>query len=290
MAASASEATPLLDVPEDQQPLLSSSLLDGMTSMLRSGSISKSASHRHRKNNSSLSKGDPITAALRRGGSGVVNNLPPGGIPDEFEPRPIYDRNNNNHEPRPVNGVKRKSSRKGMKHPSVGGGFMEYVVGIGPAFASRSSNTSAMNNGNKASSNSNDNNTIGSLLIPRKAPIKVEPKVHFANERTFLAWLHLVVVLAGASAMIVMYANREDSGMESSSAKLGGQLYGIVLLPVSLAFIVYALWQYRRRAVMIKHHEPGPFIDVVGPTTITSILVLTITAQFCLKLKALMYG
>ena len=243
MAASASEATPLLDVPEDQQPLLSSSLLDGMTSMLRSGSISKSASHRHRKNNSSLSKGDPITAALRRGGSGVVNNLPPGGIPDEFEPRPIYDRNNNNHEPRPVNGVKRKSSRKGMKHPSVGGGFMEYVVGIGPAFASRSSNTSAMNNGNKTSSNSNDNNTIGSLLIPRKAPIKVEPKVHFANERTFLAWLHLVVVLAGASAMIVMYANREDSGMESSSAKLGGQLYGIVLLPVSLAFIVYALWQ-----------------------------------------------
>jgi hypothetical protein len=41
---------------------------------------------------------------------------------------------------------------------------------------------------------------------------------------------------------------------------------------------------------MIKHHEPGPFVDVVGPTTITLILVLTITAQFCLKLKALMYG
>jgi len=52
-----------------------------------------------------------------------------------------------------------------------------------------------------------------------------------------------VVVMAGASAMIVMYANREDGIMESSSAKLGGQLYGIVLLPVSLAFIVYALWQ-----------------------------------------------
>jgi len=245
MAASASEATPLLDVPEDQQPLLSSSLLDGMTSMLRSGSIGKSASYRHRKNSSSLSKGDPITAALRRGGSGVVNNLPPGGIPDEFEPRPVYDRNgnNNNHEPRPVNGVKRKSSRKGMKHPSVGGGFMEYVVGIGPAFASRSSNTNAMNNANNTSTNVNDNYAIGSLLIPRKAPIKVEPKVHFGNERTFLAWLHLVVVMAGASAMIVMYANREDGIMESSSAKLGGQLYGIVLLPVSLAFIVYALWQ-----------------------------------------------
>jgi len=43
-----------------------------------------------------------------------------------------------------------------------------------------------------------------------------------------------------------------------------------------------------RRAMMIKHHEPGPYIDVVGPTVLTTILVLTITVQFFGKLRSVM--
>eukprot|EP00429_Kryptoperidinium_foliaceum_P110206 CAMPEP_0176296198 /NCGR_PEP_ID=MMETSP0121_2-20121125/58072_1 /TAXON_ID=160619 /ORGANISM="Kryptoperidinium foliaceum, Strain CCMP 1326" /LENGTH=121 /DNA_ID=CAMNT_0017637327 /DNA_START=44 /DNA_END=406 /DNA_ORIENTATION=- len=35
-----------------------------------------------------------------------------------------------------------------------------------------------------------------SMLKQRKAPIKVEPKVFFANERTFLAWMHISIILA----------------------------------------------------------------------------------------------
>ena len=38
---------------------------------------------------------------------------------------------------------------------------------------------------------------------PRKVPVKVEPKVFFANERTFLAWLHMSVTLASISVAIV---------------------------------------------------------------------------------------
>lgn len=38
---------------------------------------------------------------------------------------------------------------------------------------------------------------------PRKVPVKIEPKVFFANERTFLAWLHMSVTLASISIAIV---------------------------------------------------------------------------------------
>ncbi len=38
---------------------------------------------------------------------------------------------------------------------------------------------------------------------PRKVPVKIEPKVFFANERTFLAWLHMSVTLASISVAIV---------------------------------------------------------------------------------------
>ena len=37
----------------------------------------------------------------------------------------------------------------------------------------------------------------------RKVPVKVEPKVFFANERTFLAWLNMAVTLASISIAIM---------------------------------------------------------------------------------------
>ena len=52
--------------------------------------------------------------------------------------------------------------------------------------------------------------------------------------RTFLAWLHVVVMLAGASVTIVTFASGQG---------IVEQLFGIILLPVSVAYIFYALSQ-----------------------------------------------
>ena len=63
--------------------------------------------------------------------------------------------------------------------------------------------------------------------------------------------------------------------------------YGIVLLPVSVAYTFYALWQYLNRSYMIKNREPGPYLDVMGPVTLTVILMASIIAQFCAKIHAM---
>ena len=73
-----------------------------------------------------------------------------------------------------------------------------------------------------------------SMLKQRKAPIKVEPKVFFANERTFLAWMHISIILAGASIAILAFS---EEGNPAS------QVYGIVMLPVAVAFIIYSMYQ-----------------------------------------------
>ena len=57
-----------------------------------------------------------------------------------------------------------------------------------------------------------------------------------------------MVILAAASMTIVTYGKDEN---------IVNQLYGIVLLPVSVAFMFYAAWQYLRRSYMIKNHTPG---------------------------------
>uniref|UniRef100_A0A7S2P5P1 DUF202 domain-containing protein n=1 Tax=Leptocylindrus danicus TaxID=163516 RepID=A0A7S2P5P1_9STRA len=111
----------------------------------------------------------------------------------------------------------------------------------------------------------------------RKVPIKVEPKVYFANERTFLSWLHTSIILAATSISIVSF----------SQSNPWSQIYGILLLPCAIAFILYALRQYTRRAKMIKRREPGPYEDLWGPTVLALMLMMSITVSFFVKLYSL---
>lgn len=39
-------------------------------------------------------------------------------------------------------------------------------------------------------------------------PIRVEPKVAFANERTFLSWLHFTVVLGGLAVGLLNFGDK----------------------------------------------------------------------------------
>ena len=108
---------------------------------------------------------------------------------------------------------------------SSGGGFLSKLFGSGEE-ARRQKRAEA-----------------GTLIKPRKAPVKVEPKVFFANERTFLAWMHLSVMLAGASIAILAFAEEQNPF---------SQIYGVILLPVAVAFIVYAMYQCKHFCSLLE--------------------------------------
>mmetsp|Transcript_10914 Transcript_10914/g.19892 ORF Transcript_10914/g.19892 Transcript_10914/m.19892 type:complete len:252 (+) Transcript_10914:56-811(+) len=194
-----------------------------------------------------------------------VDGIPEGADAAEFSSRPVLGRN------APPPGIKNRR----MRTASIGGGWLDYVADSWKPKSAPFASTSGDREGTAINTGG-----IGTLLLPRRVPLKVEPKVYLANERTFLAWLHVCLMLAGASLTIVTFSRDET---------IVNQLYGIVLLPVSVAYMFYALWQYLKRSLMIKHREPGPFIDIVGPTTLTVILMATIITQFCLKLHSMMY-
>lgn len=44
----------------------------------------------------------------------------------------------------------------------------------------------------------------------RAMPMKVEPKTFFANERTFLHWLHMAVTIGSISAALLGFAATAD--------------------------------------------------------------------------------
>lgn len=98
-------------------------------------------------------------------------------------------------------------------------------------------------------------------------PIRVEPKVYFANERTFLSWIHFSIFLGGVSTALV--------GLGNEKARTSGFLFGAV----SILFTLYALYLYRWRAARIRQRDPGPYDDLIGPTLVSGVFLLAMLAN-----------
>lgn len=73
-------------------------------------------------------------------------------------------------------------------------------------------------------------------------PVRVEPKVFFANERTFLSWLHFCVVLGGLAL-----------GLLNFDGNYAGQISGLLFTAVAMMFMMYALFLYQWRADKIRN-------------------------------------
>ncbi|KAJ3050837.1 vacuolar transporter chaperone [Rhizophlyctis rosea] len=102
-------------------------------------------------------------------------------------------------------------------------------------------------------------------------PVRVEPKVFFANERTFLSWLHFCIVLGGLALTLLNFGDRV------------GQISGVLFTLVAMMFMVYALFLYQWRAHKIRTRDPGPYDDRVGPTILVIVLFFAISTNFWLK-------
>lgn len=99
-----------------------------------------------------------------------IDNFPSGASSSsEFNSRPVSGIKNNTTTDND-DGFKRIT--QGMRAPSVGGDWLSYIA--------RANNVPSAPQEDDFAAESGE---VGTLLIPRKVPIKVEPKVHFANER-----------------------------------------------------------------------------------------------------------
>ncbi|CAG8518935.1 12074_t:CDS:2 [Ambispora gerdemannii] len=78
------------------------------------------------------------------------------------------------------------------------------------------------------------------------APVRVEPKVFFANERTFLSWLQFTVVLGGLAIGLLNFGDRV------------GRISAGLFTFVAMVVMIYALVIYHWRADKIRKREGAP--------------------------------
>ncbi|RXW25239.1 hypothetical protein EST38_g595 [Candolleomyces aberdarensis] len=102
-------------------------------------------------------------------------------------------------------------------------------------------------------------------------PVRVEPKVSFANERTFLSWLHFTVVLGGLAVGLLNFGDKV------------GKISAAMFSAVAMAIMVYALYTYHWRAASIRRGGKGPYDDRIGPTVLCVALLIAVVVNFVLR-------
>jgi len=106
---------------------------------------------------------------------------------------------------------------------------------------------------------------------------KIEPKLFFANERTFLHWLHAGVTLSTIATGILAFAGEEANASWA-------HWYALALLPISLGFCAFALHIFLLRNDKIKNRTPGRWDDPRGPFILGGTLILVLMVSFVVKL------
>ena len=82
------------------------------------------------------------------------------------------------------------------------------------------------------------------------------------------------VTIASIAIAIVAFAEANDWSI----------YYGLALMPVAIAFCLYSLWLYMKRARMIRRKDPGPYEDRTGPIILSILLACSVVVNFLMKL------
>ena len=102
----------------------------------------------------------------------------------------------------------------------------------------------------------------------------MEPKVFFANERTFLSWLNFSVILGGLAVGLLNFGDRV------------GRISASLFTLVAMSAMLYAIFTFHWRAHSIRRRGQSGFDDRWGPTVLAISLLAAIVVNFVLRVTA----
>ncbi|ORX38460.1 putative vacuole fusion, non-autophagic-related protein [Kockovaella imperatae] len=114
------------------------------------------------------------------------------------------------------------------------------------------------------------------LRVPKKipTPVKVEAKVWFANERTFISYVSTGLLLSSIASGLLL-------GAKDSMARWFALAYAII----SAGILIYGWIIFQRRLTMISARDAGSFDIVWGPLAICVALFFAILINFIVRVQ-----
>ncbi|KAK4165779.1 vacuolar transporter chaperone 4 [Cladorrhinum sp. PSN259] len=106
-------------------------------------------------------------------------------------------------------------------------------------------------------------------------PVRVEPKVYFAAERTFLGWLEYSIYIGTIAVTLLNFSTKQ--GNRASFVAAGAFT---LLAIVSLCYAV-GIYLYRGKA--IRSRRAAQFYDKLGPTVLCSAMFVAVALNFAFE-------
>ncbi|KAJ7476038.1 VTC domain-containing protein [Mycena latifolia] len=111
-------------------------------------------------------------------------------------------------------------------------------------------------------------------------PVRIEPKVYFAAERTFLKWLNNAVFIGTIATTLLNFTSPEDSRGLISAA-----LFTVAaLLAIAYSATIFVFRAYRLRA----RRAEGLYYDKYGPTLLCLVLFLALATNIGLRVSEML--
>ncbi|CAO3664077.1 unnamed protein product [Rhizopus microsporus] len=117
---------------------------------------------------------------------------------------------------------------------------------------------------------------LGTKVDETKKPkmkVRVEPKVFFANERTFISWLQFCALLLTVALNLLNFGD------------MVSRIVGGIFIGLAAGIAIYALYRFEKRAWMINHRIDGRYDDLWGPALLCLLLVVALIVNFYLRFK-----
>ncbi|KNE99884.1 hypothetical protein PSTG_06973 [Puccinia striiformis f. sp. tritici PST-78] len=105
-------------------------------------------------------------------------------------------------------------------------------------------------------------------------PVRIEPKVYFATERTFFTWLEFSTILSGISISLMNFLPIND--------RIGFQV-SIFFTILSLLSIIYSTYTFLKRVQRIRTRQASGYYDPIGPSLLCACILIAVLANFYLR-------
>ncbi|KAH8907137.1 SPX-domain-containing protein [Coniochaeta sp. PMI_546] len=112
--------------------------------------------------------------------------------------------------------------------------------------------------------------------IKNSGPLQIEPKVWLANERTFLKWQHICILLGGLAVSLY------TAGGKNTLA----EYMGIAYIAIAIFGGGWGYWMLHSRRAMIVARSGRDFDNLFGPMVISAALMLALVLNFAFAYKA----
>ncbi|KAM7208102.1 vacuolar transporter chaperone 4 [Naviculisporaceae sp. PSN 640] len=106
-------------------------------------------------------------------------------------------------------------------------------------------------------------------------PVRVEPKVYFAAERTFLGWLEYSIYVSTIAVTLLNFGTKQG-GMPSFIAATAFTILAILSL-------LYAVVVYLYRSNAIRTRKAARYYDKLGPSALCAALFVAVALNFAFE-------